>query len=153
MSRIGNECSVLFYFVSEGGGGSAPPRPPLSRPGGLRDSRIYSIRYNRYIKCIFETFHQIQQVFYMGAGPSGDPDPAVDPGLVVDLGTAGTHVHPPKYNWSGAKVAGTHAYVNHQPLRGFLHHRRQTGRTSARQRMAVPGLCLLKGKRANGHFC
>ena len=33
-------------------GGSAPD-PPLSRPGGLRDSPIYSIRYNKYIKCTF----------------------------------------------------------------------------------------------------
>ena len=55
----------------------------------------HSIRYNKYIKCIFKTFHQIQQV-HMGPGPAGDlgppvdPGPEVDPGPVVDPGPAGT---------------------------------------------------------------
>jgi len=47
----------VFYFFFHGG----PPPPPLSRPGGLRDSRIYSIRYNKNSLCITKTILQIQQ--------------------------------------------------------------------------------------------
>jgi len=43
-------------------GGYTPRTPPLSRPGGLPDSRIHSIRYNKYSLCIFGTFHHIQQL-------------------------------------------------------------------------------------------
>ena len=49
----------------------------------------HSIRYNKYIKCTFKTFHEIQQI-YMGSGSGGDPGPAVDPGPPVDPGPAGT---------------------------------------------------------------
>jgi len=51
---------IAMFFICLPGG-SAPPDPPLSRPGGLRDSRIYSIRYNKNSLCILTTIHQIQQ--------------------------------------------------------------------------------------------
>jgi len=48
----------IFYFPW---GGSAPPDPPFSRLGGRRDSRIYSIRYNKNNLCITKAILQIQQ--------------------------------------------------------------------------------------------
>jgi len=52
----------VFYFLFCLRG-ALPPRPPLIWPGGVRDSWIHSIRYKKYIKCIFKTFHQIQQLY------------------------------------------------------------------------------------------
>jgi len=46
-------------------GGLFPWTPPLSRPGGLRDSRIYSIIYKKNSLCITKTILQIQQNWFM----------------------------------------------------------------------------------------
>ena len=60
---------MLFFFLRAGGSLPSPPQTPLSRPGSLRDVWIYStsdtahvlnadekhsIRYNKYMKCIFK---------------------------------------------------------------------------------------------------
>ena len=100
--------------------------------GGLQDTWIYSIRYNKYIKCIFKTFPQIQQVYFMLIKthiPSDttrifyayfkhsirynkhiwDPGPAVDPSLAVDPRPAGTQARRGPGHSGDPGPAGTRA--------------------------------------------
>ena len=45
-------------------GGLCPPDPPSSRPGGLRDYRMYSIRYIKNSRCKRSIHHKLQEYLH-----------------------------------------------------------------------------------------